>query len=126
MDLWERERQWNEKLLKLYEEGALDMSLSIKTEWTNENVQKVADVLTKGKVEHFKICRAILHPTKDVGPKEHEKHIKIRLIASPFKMDEVLKALEEVGKPEIDCIESGLLLLTESRDTTFLLKEEEP
>lgn len=126
MSVFERERQHTEKILKLYEEGALDISISIKTAWINENMQKAVDILTKGKVEHFRISKAILHPTKDVGPKTHERYISIRLITSPFKIDEVLKTLQEVGKAEIDNVQSGMLLLTESHGMTFLLKEEEP
>ena len=126
MSLFEKERQWNEKLLKLYEEGTLDLFLDIKIDWTNENMKKIADALIKYKVEHFKIAKGILHPTKDVGPKTHEKHITIRLLTSLFKMDEVIKTLQKIGKTEIDRIGSGVLLLTESHDTTFLLKEEEP
>ncbi len=126
MGLFERERQWNEKLLKLHEEKALDLMLSIVTNWTNENMQRVVDTLTLKGVEHFKINKSILHPTKDIGPKTHEKHIRIRLLISPLKTDEIIKALQKIGKTEIDCIQSGMLFLTESHDTTFLLKEEEP
>ena len=124
--LFEREREWNEHLLKLYEEGALEVRLSIKAEWTNENMHKIVEVLRKGKIEHFKVSRAILHPTKDIGPEKHEKDIVVHFVTSPFKIDEVVNALHEIGKTDIDAIQSGALLFTTTRDVIFLLKEEEP
>lgn len=124
--MFEREREWNEQLLKLYEEGALEARLSINTEWTNEKMQKIVEILRKEKIDHFTVSRAIMHPTKDVGPEKHEKHIAICIVASSFKIEEVVKKLREIGKTDIDAIQAGAFLFTTTRDHTFLLKEEEP
>lgn len=128
MNDWEMERQWNAKIFKLYEEGALDARLSIKTEWTNETMRKIAEILTTAKIEHFMISKAILHPTKDVGPQKHEKHIVVFVACSPFKIDELVEQLGKIGEASIDRLCSGFALLKtwERGDSTWILKEEEP
>jgi hypothetical protein len=123
----ELERKYNERMLKHYSEGALDCRLDIRVDWTNENMRKIADTLAKGKILDFRICKAILHPTKDVGPEKHEKHVCVFLVASPFKVDEIAEALQKVGETAIDRIQCGSFLFMKGEsDVTFLLKEEEP
>lgn len=126
MNLFEMERKYNERMLEHYNEGALDCRLDIRVDWTNENIRKIADILAKGKILDFRICKAVLHPTKDIGPEKHEKHICVFLVASPFKVDEIVEALQQVGETMIDRIQCGSFLFMVERDVTFLLKEEEP
>lgn len=125
--LFEREREYNAQLLQLYEEGALELYISIKTEWTNEKMRQIVETLRKNKINHYTVNRAILHPTKDVGPKNHEKHITVHLIVSPLKIESIVETLQKIGQTDIDNIQSGALLFTRNRDhVNFLIKEEEP
>lgn len=127
VSLFEMQREISERLLKFCKEGALDTHLTIKADWTNDIMRKIVDILAKGKIEDFRIHKAITHPTKDVGPAKHEKNICVFLVASPFKIDEIAKALQKVGETTIDRIQSGAYLFsTGEGQMTYLLKEEEP
>lgn len=128
MSLFERERKLNEELLRLHEEGAIDARLAIKTEWSNDVMNKIVGVLSKAKINHFKVVKTILHPVKDIEPPKHEKRICVFLVASPFKVDEVIAELQKIAETEIDRIQAGFELFQGwgSDQASFLFKEEEP
>lgn len=128
MSVWEREGKLHEEMLKLHEEGAIDVRLSIKTDWSNDIMNKIVDVLAKAKINHFKVARTVLHPTKDIEPNQHEKRISVFLVASPLKIKEVIAKLQKIAATEIDRIQAGFQLFQgwSSDQASFLLKEEEP
>ena len=128
MGLYELQRKLDEQLLKLYKEGALDARVSIKTKWTNEKMREIAEILAKGKIEHYTIVNTILHPTKDIGPQKHQKHITIYMVSSPFKVEEIIKEFEKIGEIEITRLQAGIRLFKgwDAGGTIWLLKEEEP
>jgi len=102
------------------------VELSLKKDWSNDLITKIAETISKAQIKHYRIIRAIRHPVRDIDSPKHEKHIQINLVGFPLDVDACIKALQEFGEPEIYHIQSGVMLFKNWRSSTVFLKEEEP
>ena len=125
---WELERQWHAKVMRLYKDGTLELAIVIKKAGTNEDIMEIARILTREKLEHYSISKAIQHTVKDIQTlQKHEEDILIRVACEPIAVEHLLIELAQIAEAELQKINAGLLFFSKTGDShTYILKEEEP
>lgn len=128
----------NEKILTDYElrqrlteiigKGGVQAYINTELAWTNKNILKLYAILAKSKIENFIIDERILHPTKDIPPRKHTAKYQIRVVATIFEVETLVKEIQKLNRAtKITRIKAGIMtFLAGDGAVYFLIKESEP